>query len=183
MSVCACACVYVHACMCVCAYADVNSHVWRPEFGIRCLPQSLFIDVFETGSLIDPGSCWLGYMGWPAKPQWLSCFHFPSKDKKHLSTPPGFLCGFRRLELRSSRLHTKLVDWAVFPATDHPVLTFSLDFCQTACIYVRLCHLPLFQPGLPRAVCLRIETQFATMEMKKGKARDVESEHEFPAGV
>lgn len=43
--------------------------------------------------------------------------------------------------------------------------------------------LPLFQPGLPIAVCLRIETQFATMEMKKGKARDFESEHEFPAGV
>jgi hypothetical protein len=48
---------------------------------------------------------------------------------------------------------------------------------------VWLCHLALFQLGWPIAVCFRKETQLATMEMKKGKARDVESEHEFPLVV
>lgn len=36
------------------------------------------------------------------------------------------------------------------------------------------CQLAVFQLGLPIAVCLRIETYFATVEMKKGKTGDVE---------
>lgn len=57
--VCVCMCVCVCTCMhvCVCAYADVYSHIWRPEFGIRCFAQSLSIYAYEAGSLIDPGSC------------------------------------------------------------------------------------------------------------------------------
>lgn len=42
-------------------------------------------------------------------------------------------------------------------------------------IFVWPGQLALFQLGLLMAVCLHIETQLVTMEVKKGKIRDVES--------
>lgn len=146
--------------------------MWRPEFDIRCLLQSL--SAFFFGDRIS--------LNWPpeltSKPQWSSCLHVPSPERAN-TCPCSWLLTWvlEDWKQRSSRLHSKFMNWAV------SVLTSSPALWQTVCSYVWLCHLALFQLGWPIAVCFRKETQLATMEMKKGKARDVESEHEFPLVV
>lgn len=53
-------CVPVCECACppppVCVPACAHTHAWRPEVNTGCLPQSIFILLFETGSLAEPGA-------------------------------------------------------------------------------------------------------------------------------
>lgn len=49
-------CIDACACMCTCVQGS--------EVEIRCLPQLCFTFIFETPSLIEPGTCLFCYPGW-----------------------------------------------------------------------------------------------------------------------
>ena len=60
-------CVCLFMCVCVCL-------TQRLEFNVKCLPQSLPILDFETGSIIEPGGHQFDQTRWPTSPSNLSAF-------------------------------------------------------------------------------------------------------------